>query len=74
MYGKQTILRVVSKKVNIDTTLNSWQVRDHLLMVYPRCFSRLSACEVVNTLLYSQDVIQENLLLYMVLNLKVCAR
>ena len=41
-------LKVV-EKTNIDTTPNQVARTESSLMTYPRCLSRLSACEVVNT-------------------------
>ncbi len=39
---------MVFKKVNIDTTPNQVTETISSLITYPRCFRRLSACEVVN--------------------------
>lgn len=55
--------------MNIDATPNQEASEGSSLMRYPRCLSRLSACEVVRTFFYSQDVIQETPLVYMALNL-----
>ena len=42
------------------------------MIVYPRCFSRLRACEVVSIfVIHSQDVIQESPLLSMASNQRV---
>ena len=39
----------MAEKLNIDTTPNQVTGTASALMTYPRCLSRLSACEVVST-------------------------